>query len=150
MQCRENNADTLTSQPSTLPPSSKICNSLGACPKAWPPSPMHEEPSFLRSEMLLHLSRRSYSLYIFFVAKSLSRETIYITLIFLNYQFIYKRQNQLTVLSCAQCASPVLRSPVCFFCVGSLMRSAGHSPKPDPASTLKLCSQSRSCSNKAE
>lgn len=70
---RKHNADTLPRQPSPLPPFPEYAIALV---QAWPP-PMHEAPASLCSETLLCLPRRPYSLYIFFVAKSLSRETIY-------------------------------------------------------------------------
>lgn len=143
MQCRENNADTPTRQPSILPPSSKICSSLGACPKARPPLQCMRSP-LSSAQRCCFVCPGGPILYIYFLLQNLSLEKLYILLQFFNYQFIYKRKNQLTVLCCAHSLWFLLllcwkSREVCWPLTES-----------DPASTLKPCAQSLSRSNKAE
>lgn len=80
LQRRENNADTLTSQPSTFPPASKVCSSLGASPKAWPPLQCMRSP--LSSAQRCCFICPGHILYIYFLLQSLSLEKLYITPIF--------------------------------------------------------------------
>lgn len=66
-------------RPSTLPPSSKICNSLGACPKAQPPLQCMRSP-LSSAQRCCFVCPGSHILYIYILLQSLSLEKLYILL----------------------------------------------------------------------